>query len=105
VSLAAASGRVLEAFDIGGGWTPGEYDARFAADARWRVGALRSLAPGCPQVFFEPGQAIATPCEALLATVVEVRKVGSRREAIINAGYPDWLAADAYLRPPRVHAK
>ena len=89
-ALASASGRTLEIVDVGGGWTPREFDARFADDARWLARTLRALAPSCSRVIFEPGQAIATPCEALLATVVEVRSAGSKREAIVNAGYPDW---------------
>ena len=57
--------------------------------------------PRCTELIFEPGQAVCTPCEALVARVVEVRDRGARREAIARRRLSG-LAADARVHAPDV---
>lgn len=99
VTLSRASGRDIVTFDIGGGWTPEQLDAEFGADVAWLVERLRKALPACVHLIAEPGQGICTPTEALLTTIIEVRKRAGKREAIVDAGYPEWPLMHAYPHP------
>lgn len=96
-ALARASGRRIGAFDVGGGWTPDDFDQHFHADMRWLVDRLVAHLPDCTQLIFEPGQALCTPTEALLAEVLELRDRRGRREAIVDLAYSDWPSMHAYV--------
>jgi diaminopimelate decarboxylase len=97
VALEARSGRRVVAFDVGGGWTPDEFDASFQPDIRWLVDRIFDLLPSCTKLLFEPGQAVCTPTEALLTRVLEVRARRGRRDAVVDLGYPDWPQMHAYV--------
>jgi diaminopimelate decarboxylase len=96
LALQTSSGRRVHAFDVGGGWTPDELDTTFASDAGWLIDRIARSLPLCTQLILEPGQAVCTPSEALIATVVEVRRRGVRCEVVIDAGYPDWPQMHSY---------
>lgn len=95
-ALQAAARRPVVCFDIGGGWKPDEFDDRFASDAAWLLERLEAALPECTRLIFEPGQAVCTPSEAILCEVLEVRERRSRRDAVIDAGYPDWPEMHEY---------
>jgi diaminopimelate decarboxylase len=97
VALERRCGRRIAVFDVGGGWTPEQFDADFAADMRWLVDRIVEELPSCTQLVFEPGQAVCTPTEALLTEVLEVRERRGRREAIVDLGYSDWPDMHAYV--------
>ncbi|HEY0393321.1 MAG TPA: hypothetical protein VGD01_02385 [Candidatus Elarobacter sp.] len=97
VGLERRCGRPVVAFDVGGGWTPEQFDADFQADMRWLVGRVVDALPSCTRLIFEPGQAVCTPTEALLTRVLEVRRHGARAEAIVDVGYSDWPEMHAYV--------
>lgn len=84
------------AFDVGGGWTPAEFDAAFEPDVRWLAGRIAATLPACARLIVEPGQAVCTPTEALIVTVLEVRERGPRRELVVDGGYPDWPQMHTY---------
>jgi diaminopimelate decarboxylase len=88
--LERATGRAVVAFDVGGGWQPHEFDESFASDASLIVDRIRRQLPNVRHFIIEPGQAIATPSEAIVGKVLEVRPRGGRREVIIDVGYSDW---------------
>ena len=88
--------RRVVAFDVGGGWTPQQFDASFTADMGWLVDRLRASLPACTRLFFEPGQAVCTPAEALLTEVREVRTRRGGREVIVDLGYSDWPQMHEY---------
>jgi diaminopimelate decarboxylase len=90
IVLSEQTQRAIVAFDIGGGWTPEQFDRDFAADVRWLVKRLAAAVPTCRTLIAEPGQAICTQAEALLTKVLEVRERRARREAIVDAGFSDW---------------
>jgi diaminopimelate decarboxylase len=96
VALELRTGRRVVAFDVGGGWTPEEFDATFAADIGWLVARVVAALPSCTRLIVEPGQAVCTPAEALIATVLEVRERGPRRDVVVDAGYPDWPQMHSY---------
>ncbi len=96
VALEARTGRRVVAFDVGGGWTPEELDATFEADIGWLAERIRASLTSCTRLIVEPGQAVCTPAEALIATVLEVRDRGARREVVVDAGYPDWPQMHSY---------
>jgi len=96
VALQESTRRPIVAFDIGGGWTPQEFDERFAPDVEWLIDRLRADLPACTSLIFEAGQAVCTPSEALLTTVLELRERRGRREVVIDAGYPDWPEMHEY---------
>ena len=50
-------------------------------------------------VFFEPGQSVCTPTEALLTEVLEVRERRGRRDAVVDVGYSDWPEMNSYPHP------
>ncbi len=83
-------------FDAGGGWTPDEFDTSARPDVSWLVDRIVESLPFCTRLIIEPGQAVCTPAEALIATVLEVRERGARREFVIDAGYPDWPQMHSY---------
>ncbi len=97
VALQARTHRAIRAFDVGGGWTPEEFDATFAPDMTWLAERIRAELPACEELIFEPGQSLCTPTEALLTRVVEVRARDGRREAIVDAGYPEWPQMHSYV--------
>jgi len=102
VALRRASGREIVAFDVGGGWTPEQLDAAFVDEVGAFAAEVEAALPACARLVVEPGQAIATPCEALVTTVLEVRERAGRREAIVDAGYPEWPLMHAYVHPLHV---
>lgn len=85
--LAGLSGRSFAILDLGGGWTPEDFDAA-------ATGSLPQLARLAPdvlgpqvQVLIEPGKALAQSAMALLTRVVHVRHaVESHREVVLDAG-------------------
>jgi diaminopimelate decarboxylase len=85
------------AFDVGGGWEPQQFDAEFPADGRWLVERLQDVLPGLRTLLIEPGQALATPVESILTTVLEVRRRRGRIEAVVELGYGDWPSQHAYV--------
>jgi diaminopimelate decarboxylase len=97
VALERRTGRRVVAFDVGGGWTPEQFDADFHADMRWLVQRMFAELPSCTRLVFEPGQAVCTPAEALLTQVLEVRERRGRREAVVDLGYSDWPEMHAYV--------
>jgi diaminopimelate decarboxylase len=96
VRLQLQSGRSIVAFDVGGGWTPEEFDADFGRDMRWLADRIIDELPRCSDLIAEPGQAICTPTEALMSTVLEVRRRRRSCEAIVDVGYPDWPEMHSY---------
>ncbi len=94
--LQSRTGCSIVAFDAGGGWTPAEFDAAFEPDVRWLSERIVTSLPACTRLIVEPGQALCTPAEALIATVLEVRERGPRRDLVIDAGYPEWPQMHTY---------
>ncbi len=93
----ATSGAAIIAFDVGGGKTPAEFDqAVREGDFVWLRRTARALLPALQVLFAEPGQALATPLEAVAARVVEVRNRQTHVEAIVDAGYPEVTQITAF---------
>jgi diaminopimelate decarboxylase len=84
------SGARVVAFDIGGGKRPEEFDQAIeAGDFDWLQSFVAAALPGVTRIFAEPGQALATPLEAVFARILEVRQHGGKVDIVIDAGYPD----------------
>lgn len=98
-ALQRSTGRRVTAFDVGGGWTPDQFDESFEGDMRWLVERTIASLPACRELFFEPGQAVCTPTEALLTEVMEVRRRRGRQEIIVDLGYSDWPQMHEYPHP------
>ena len=96
-SIERQTGRHVVAFDVGGGWTPEQFDADFASDMGWVLDRIAALLPHCTQLIAEPGQAVCTPTEAIVTEVLEVRERRGRREAIADVGYEDWPEMHSYI--------
>lgn len=94
--LERRSGVPVVAFDIGGGWEPAALDAALVSDGPWLLATLPGRLSQVREVVFEPGQSIATPVEALLTRVVEIRRRTQRCEIIVDAGYPDLPQMQTY---------
>lgn len=75
------------AFDFGGGWTSEEFDAAVGrGDLTWLCDEVSRRLRQCERIIGEPGQAVVTPCEAIVAPILE-----RRADAIIvDAGYPEY---------------
>jgi diaminopimelate decarboxylase len=86
----------IVAFDTGGGWEPQQFDQEFASDAQWLVARLSATLPAVRTLIVEPGQAIATPVEAIVTTVIEVRRRPGRLEVVIDIGHGDWPSQHEY---------
>jgi diaminopimelate decarboxylase len=91
------AGCSIVAFDVGGGWQPHQFDRDFPDDGRWLIDRLRAALPSVRTVLIEPGQAIATPVESILTTVLEVRRRPGRLEAVVDLGHGDWPSQHEYV--------
>lgn len=88
--LERAAGRALTVFDVGGGKRPDEMDAALVdGEFEWLEREVHAALPRVRVIIAEPGQALATPCAAFLATILESRGRGSVCEIVVDAGYPD----------------
>lgn len=77
-------------FDVGGGMTPSEFDASAArGDFDWIERRVRECLPRVDSVFVELGQALVTSSEAVIGSIMEVRRRRNAIEAVLDAGYPD----------------
>lgn len=94
--IARESGSRVVTLDVGGGWQPDEFDREFPADGRWLAREVRAALPAVRTIVIEPGQAIATPVESIVATVLEVRRRRDGIEAIVDLGYGDWPLQNTY---------
>jgi diaminopimelate decarboxylase len=90
------TGARVVAIDTGGGWEPRQFDAEFPFDGRWLVAAIHETLPAVETVLIEPGQAIATPVESLLALVIEVRRRPGRLDVVCDLGYNDWPSQNGH---------
>ena len=80
----------VTAFDVGGGKSPVEFDRAIAAgDFAWLLRESLAALPYAHAVFAEPGQAVVTPIEFMVAPVLEIRREGGRTDVVVDAGYPD----------------
>ncbi len=88
--LERAADSALTVFDVGGGKRPDEMEAALAdGEFEWLEREVRTALPRVRLIIAEPGQALATPCAALVAAILETRGRGSRSEIVVDAGYPD----------------
>ena len=85
------SGARVVVLDVGGGKRPCELDAVITnGEFEWLQAHSRSRLPHLRAILAEPGQAIVTSCEAVIARILEVRRTnGPVEEVVIDAGYPE----------------
>ncbi len=78
-------------FDVGGGKSPQQFDdAIREGDFAWLQQCVADRLPQVGAIFAEPGQALVTPCEAVIAPILELRRnAGAITEVVVGAGYPD----------------
>lgn len=98
VELQRAGGARAVCFDVGGGKVPEEFDASArGGDFRWLHSRAVDALPDLETILAEPGQALATPCEAVVAPVLEVRRRGGNTDLVVDAGYPDLPQIESYV--------
>ncbi len=85
VELSEKTGTPIVALDGGGGWTPSSLDELLDTELARVAQAIHTHLPFVRQLILEPGQAIATPTEALLTTVVEVRQRHAFKDVVVDA--------------------
>lgn len=85
------SGARVVVLDVGGGKRPRELDDVISnGEFEWLQAHGRSRLPHVRTILAEPGQAIVTSCEAVIARILEVRRTNGRiEEVVIDAGYPE----------------
>lgn len=85
------SGARVVVLDVGGGKRPCELDDVISnGDFEWLQAHSRSRLPHIRAILAEPGQAIVTSCETVIARILEVRRTNGRvEEVVIDAGYPE----------------
>jgi len=110
LELQRRSGARAVAFDAGGGNVPQDFDASVdRGDFSWLSARALEVLADLQTILAEPGQALATPCEAVVAPVLEVRRREGCTDVVVDAGYPDvsqigtyehrlYLARDGELR-------
>jgi diaminopimelate decarboxylase len=86
--LERATGKPVVLFDIGGGCSPAEFNQRLRRDLPRVADIVVRTLPNVGQVVIEPGQEVTTPCEAVVARVLEVRQRESGREIVVDCGLP-----------------
>lgn len=87
--LQELSGIAITVFDGGGGWTPDQLTGVLDRQLPQVLPRIQSSLPSLSRCFIEPGQGIARPVEALATHILEIRHDREKREAIVDAGYPD----------------
>jgi diaminopimelate decarboxylase len=81
------SGRSLSLIDLGGGWTPDDFDTALEPALERLLAGARSRLAGEPTLLIEPGKALVEPALVVLARVVHVRaEQDGRRAAVLDAG-------------------
>ncbi len=87
--LERQSGRPIIVFDLGGGWTPDALDAALQRDLGLVCADVLEVLPHVREFVLEPGQSLATPCEAVACSVVEIRcGQDGRKDVVVDAGFP-----------------
>jgi diaminopimelate decarboxylase len=107
-----SSGARVVVVDVGGGKQPVEFDdAIREGDLEWLQQYVADRLPQVASIFIEPGQALVTACEAVVAPILEVRLCGTEvAEIVVDAGYPElsqigsfahrfFLLSDAGVQP------
>ena len=94
----------ITVLDFGGGWTPDEFQNGLFHDLPQVLAEIGPALPHVREVFIEPGQAVATPCVALLSRVLEIRHCKSGTvDAILDGSIHDAPHLNAY--PHRIFAR
>lgn len=71
------------ALDLGGGWTPHDFQERIPEHLPSLLAHASDQLPALETVFLEPGKALARPSAAIISTVVEHRQLGSGPHDIV----------------------
>ncbi len=102
VNLTETTRTPIVAFDGGGGWTPDAFDELLDVELANVAHALGERLPTVRELIIEPGQAMATPTEALITSIVEVRHNRPGRDVVVDATIALLPKIDAY--PHRIYA-
>lgn len=102
VHLTETMGTPIVAFDGGGGWTPDAFDALLDVELPNVARAIGERLPSVRELIIEPGQAMATPTEALVTSIIEVRHNHRGRDVVVDATIALLPKIDAY--PHRIYA-
>ncbi len=89
--LERRSGALVTIFDAGGGRRPCEFDDEVRRGTFDRlISLVGDRLEHLRAIVLEPGQALATPCEAVIGTILEVRHSQRRvMEIVVDVGFPD----------------
>lgn len=91
-------------FDVGGGRTPSAFDRSVhAGDFAWLVKAALKRLPHLRVIFAEPGRAVVTPTQILVAPVLERRHTNAHYDIVVEAGAPEM--ARLATHPSRLFAQ
>ena len=86
-ALQELTGRQAVMMDLGGGFASEDIEMVLSDVLADLLPEIRRALPGVRECFIEPGKALAEPCAAIVATVLEVRRdrVASNQTVVIDA--------------------
>jgi diaminopimelate decarboxylase len=82
-TIAARTGRPVEALDLGGGWHPDDWLDVFVPGLLDRRAQIRDALPHLGTLLLEPGKALSQPLGVVISRVLDARP--SRNEVILDA--------------------
>jgi len=98
-TLERATGRPISCLDLGGGWSPDDFDRKLLPHLPEMTLSARRRLPNLEAIIVEPGKALVQPAMVLVTTVVEVRRsTGSDApaEIVVDASLSDLPLARDY---------
>lgn len=98
-AIEACSGRHVEVFDVGGGWSPEDWDG-LGSRLGTLVAKVSERLPQTSALILEPGKALVQPAGAVVARVIEVRNGPSGRTLVVDACVAD--TPDLWSHPHRM---
>lgn len=84
-SLQELTGRPVRCLDVGGGWSPDDFDTVFVPRLAALVARCHAELDGLELVVLEPGRALVQPLSVVEASVLERRERSGVRELVVDA--------------------
>ena len=96
--------RSIRCLDLGGGWSPDDFDAVFLPRLPELLERCMAQLPGLELVLLEPGRALAQPLAVVETSVLELRERNGVREAVVDASLAEVPRAGVYPHRILSHA-
>lgn len=81
--------RQVVCFDVGGGWFPDDWITSFLPHLEMLADKAVRLLPHLREIVCEPGKALVQPFGTLIVRILEIRKMGDRKDILVDGAISD----------------